>query len=233
MKGRTMRLTRLGRIGFAALAVGLTAAGCANRPESLGSLRARGDRAAARGDHVEALAAYRQILERRPGDAEVRYREGLSRDATGDIGAARESFTVAHDLEPENPIYLRAFIASMLQTGERDEAFTMLQRRAQETEGYRGYLELGRALREAGLPDDAERALVIASRIADHRSEAAHWELANLYLEAGDSAKELERLRVLLYLTPDDPYVSRRIRDLGEIPGPSLSLPPDGASFDG
>lgn len=207
----------------AALTVGLVGA-CAPRP-SLGSLKALGETSRARGDYETAVTAYSQVLERRPGDVQTRYRLGLAQMELGQTGLARESFTVAHDIEPFNPIYRGALIEAMIVNGERAEAFAMLRRFAEETSGVEGYLALGRASERAGLPDDAERAFLVAAELGgdDPRPQRA---LADFYRQIGDRPRELERLRVLLYLLPEENEVIERIRTLGEIPGPSLAVPP-------
>ncbi|MEM1185136.1 MAG: tetratricopeptide repeat protein [Planctomycetota bacterium] len=214
--------------GIAALSVALLA-GCAGdgEPRSSGRLQVDSGRAYNEGDFPLALEGYLKVLERRPGSAQAHFDVGRTQLELGESVSAREHLTVALDLDPENSVYLDALADAMLATGELDELFGLLERRAEEGDGYSGYLRVGRVAERLGLVDEAEQAYRKAVALQPRESAKGQAALANLYARAGDSAQELMRLRVLLYLTPQDEEIRNRISDLGEVPGPSLALRPD------
>jgi tetratricopeptide (TPR) repeat protein len=196
---------------------------------SPGRMQVDANRAYLRGDYETALADYQAIVDRRPGSARAHYDLGRTLLEVDQPMRAREHLTVAHDIEPENQAYLDALADAMLQSGEIDELFGLLERRAEEGDGPAGYLRLGRAAQRLGLVDEAETAYKQAAALEPQSSAPAQRALAGLYRQIGDEAKELTRLRVLLYLEPKDEAVQDRIVELGEIPGPSLALPPESA----
>lgn len=224
MTGRMLSV--LGMIG---LAVTL-GSGCANQdtedPRSAGRIQIQSRIAFEQGDYVKALDGFTTVLDRRPGSAAAQYDVGRTRLALGEGVAAREHLTIAHDLEPENPVYLDALADAMVATGELDELFGLLDRRAEEGDGIEGHLRTGRIAEKLGLVDEAEQAYLKAEALDVENSEAAQRALAELYRRAGDPSRELERLRVLLYFAPMDEEVRERVRALGEVPGPSLALRP-------
>jgi len=225
-----MRLFAVLVLGFGVSMSVIPLGGCAASGEDLrspGRIRADSDRAFRLGDYPLALEGYRKVLDARPGSAQAQYDVGRTRLALGEAVAAREHLTVAYDIEPENAVYLDALVDAMVETGELDAVLELLERRAEEGDGVEGYLRLGRVSRDRGLFDEAEGAFLKAVALAPDGSERAQRALADLYRRAGDRTKELERLRVLLFLSPEDESVRERISELGEVPGPSFALRPE------
>jgi tetratricopeptide (TPR) repeat protein len=215
------------------VAIGGFLAGCqSGDPTDLrspGRLQVDSGAAYRAGNYAEALAGYQEVLRRRPGSARAHYDVGRTLLRMNDALAAREHLTVAFDLEPRNMEYLDALADAMLEAGELDDLFGLLERRAAEGDGVDGYLRLGRVAQRLGLADEAEKAYLKAVAFDTANSERAQRALAGLYRQVGDETQEMVRLRVLLHFEPSDDAVLQRISELGEIPGPSLALPPESA----
>jgi hypothetical protein len=78
-----------------------------------------------------------------------------------------------------------------------------------------------------GDADGAEHALLTAAKIDGGKTAAPQIALADFYRSIGDKKAEIVRLRNALYLDPKNPEIPKRLRELGEIPGPSLAMPPE------
>lgn len=209
----------------ASLAVAM-ATGCASKP-SLGQMRTKADVALDRNDYAEAARWYEQIAERRPGYADVRFHQGQAYLGMNEPYKARESFEMAADLEPENMAYRQALVDTLISLGDTDEVFAVLDRDEMQALEVDAALARGDAALELGLADEAERSYKLAASWAEREDPRPHAKLAELYRSIGDRLREIERLRVLLYLDADKEAVESRLRELGEIPGPSLQMRPE------
>ncbi|MEM7622910.1 MAG: tetratricopeptide repeat protein [Planctomycetota bacterium] len=189
-------------------------------------LIARGNEAYAQGDYERALASYDQASDRRPGDAEVRYQQGRTLLALDRPEAAREALTIATDLEPENPLYRDALFDALAALGDQDALYATIQRLFGDAASAQSYLALGKSVQRIGLPDEAERAFAVAAGISDASDPEPYLALAALYREIGDTTREIRMLRVVDYLVTEIPSVQRRIRALGEVPGPTFRRAP-------
>lgn len=69
--------------------------------------------------------------------------------------------------------------------------------------------------------------MITAAKLDGGKSIKPHMELANLYRTLGDSQSELRRLRMALFIEPKNMDIQKRIRELGEVPGPSFVLQPE------
>ncbi|GJM19964.1 MAG: hypothetical protein DHS20C14_21770 [Phycisphaeraceae bacterium] len=214
------------------LAAGL-AGGCNTKPGhlmtqsyELGDLRAKGNEAFATGQYAQAAEYYGAYLDRRPQEAAVEYQMGRTLLAMGEPTRAREHLKIAHDLDPGNQQYIDVLARSILLSGSRAEAMQFLQDSAEGNMNYEGFMTLGYYAREAGFIDEAEGAYKRAVALGGMDSPEPHRGLARFYRSVGDSRSEVERLRVVLSFDENDPEANGRLRDLGEIPGPTFALEP-------
>jgi cytochrome c-type biogenesis protein CcmH/NrfG len=97
---------------------------------------------------------------------------------------------------------------------------------AQDRGGVSDWVRLGRFTARMGDADGAEAALTTAATMDRGQTIEPQLALANLYRSIGATEREKERLRMALYLDPKNEAVMQRLRELGEIPGPSLVLQP-------
>jgi len=208
------------------LAASLALIGCEG--PSAARLEVLGDEAFAEGRYEEALASYEAALEKAPNDAEAHHNRGLALLALDRPLEARESFAVAYDLEPENEAYLGSLVDALVEAGRDDRALELLEGLANDELTAEAFIRLGDLQRRLGLPDEARVSYRRAAAVSEGSKPEPYRALAELYRRLGDDEAELRQLSYVLYLDPEDQRASSRVRELGEIPGPSFRRePPD------
>ncbi|MBZ0173245.1 MAG: tetratricopeptide repeat protein, partial [Phycisphaerales bacterium] len=184
----------------------------------------RGDAALLDGRYADAVSHYEAYLERRPGRHGVLYDLGRAYEGMGETSAAREAFSVAYELDPDEPVYIEALARTMAANGEADSAFDMLERIALDTHRAEAYLRLGAFLRDEGLADEAVQAMTIAAHVQP--SAEPYRALAEAYALYGSTTREIDALRHVLWFSPNDAVARSRVRALGYVPGPTFASPP-------
>ena len=221
---RSLRATTLG--GLLALGtLGAGLAGCSNQ-RALPMVHAAGNEAYQRGNYEQAIVEYKEYIDRKPYDAHVRHNLAKAYLAAGDAQMAREHATVCHDIDPANTEYSATLAEAMLKTNDLDGLFAFLRSEAAQRGRPADFILLGRYLARVGTADEAEDAFLAAARVDRGQTVEPQWELANFYRAIGAADKETERLRMILWLRPEDPEATARLRELGKVPGPSYALPP-------
>ncbi|MEQ8770721.1 MAG: tetratricopeptide repeat protein [Phycisphaerales bacterium] len=230
-RSATARVMGLGIVSAACLAGVL--GGCDSKPAhlisqsyELGDLRASGNEAFATGDYARAATLYQAYVDQRPQEAAMQYQLGRTMLAMGEAEGAREHLKIAYDLDPGNQDYIDVLARSILLSGSREEALEFLEAAAEGNMNAEGFMTLGYYAREAGFIDEAEAAYKRAVALGGFESAEPHRQLASFYRSVGDSQSEVERLRVVLSFDADDERANERLRDLGEIPGPTFALEP-------
>lgn len=218
-----MIITR--RMASLLLAAPLALTACQQR--ALHMVEASGERAMDRGDYVTAANEYSEVVERRPGRWRARVELAKALMEMDRPAEARENLEVAYTVEPENEEILNLLAEAMLASGDVDAMTTELRQHARTQNTVGDWMRLGIFLQRAGDLDGAEQALTTAARIDHGRSVEPQMALAGLYREAGDDEEALRRLRMALYLDPENEGVQRAIRSYGEIPGPTYVVVPD------
>lgn len=173
-----------------------------------------------------AATEFREAVSRRPG--EMAARQGLAEAllALGRPDEAREQAELYYSTRPADPESIELLATTMLRSGDTAAMESLLRGRASETGQADDWLLLGRLLAEAGDADAAEVALTTAATVDRGQSFKYQKALADFYLAVGDAAEAMTRYRMALYLNPDDELTRAAIRSLGEIPGPTMALPP-------
>ena len=185
-----------------ALGPGLMLGGCEAGP-SLRAMRTQGDRALEQRNYAEAVDWYEQYVQRRPIEPEVRYRLGTAYLGLKKPVKAREEF---------------------LQGLENDD--DVLRRHARNTRQPKDYILFGKFASIVGDPDTAEVAFSEAALLDQGRSVEPQLALADFYGSLGDTGREIERLRMVLFIDVTNEAANARLRELGEVPGPSIVIPP-------
>lgn len=223
----------LGRTLALGVVIGVALGGCDTKPGALvvqsyelGDLRAKGNEAFAMGNYAQAASFYGEYVSRRPQEAAVEYQLGRTLLAMGKPADAREHLQVAYDLDPGNQNYIDALARSILLSGSREEVLGFLEDSAEGNMTAAGFMTLGYYAREAGFIDEAERAYQKAVELEGATSPEPHREMARFYRSIGDSRSELEQLRMAYVVDPSDQDTMTRLRDLGEVPGPTFALEP-------
>jgi predicted Zn-dependent protease len=218
MEGSGMRVL-IGIIGMAMLT------GC-NAPRPLPTVREHGDRAFRHGDYAKAQADYREYSQRKPGEAEVELRLAQTLLELNQPHQALSHAQQAYDLKPGEDEYIETFAAAMFAAQKTDQLHRFLRNTAQDRGQPGDYIRLGRYAQKSGDADGAEHALQTAARLDGGRTLQPQLALANFYREIGDTAHEKQRLRMALFLDAKNAEVLQRLREMGEIPGPSFALVP-------
>lgn len=185
-----------------------------------------GDQALEDSDYTLAATEYREAVSRRPAEWEARM--GLAKALLGlDRPAeAREQAEIVYSIRPDDPEAVELLAESMLASGDTAGMESLLRSRANDTNAAADWLLLGEMLARAGDVDGAEVALLTAATVDQGQSLRYQKALADFYLAVGDNAEALTRYRMALYLDPADEATRSAIRSLGQIPGPTLALPP-------
>lgn len=222
MKRSTTLVRMSGMVGLVVLA---GVAGCGR---SIAEVRAGANDYYFDGNYAEAQPLYEEVVERRPGDAQSNYELGRNLLALGQFSEARERMILAYNLEPSNEKYFQGMADAMAAAGNEDDLFDALEHRIADRGGVEDYIMLGRYAQRIGKADEAERALLSAAEIDGGETVEPQKALANFYRSIGDRDAEVRRLRMMLWFDKNDAEVTTRLRELGEIPGPTFALPPAG-----
>jgi len=180
------------------------------------------------GRYDEALPLYQKVVEQRNADARAHYELGENLLALGRASEAREQMILAYNLKPDNEAYLKGLADAFVATGDNDQLLALLNQRIEDEASAESYLLLGAYAQKIGHADEAERALLAAADIAGTEDPMPQRALAAFYRAIGDTPDEIKRLRMVLWFDPSDIAVQNRLRELGEIPGPSFALKPIG-----
>ena len=201
------------------------AGGCASiRP--VDRIREDGDRLFDRGEYAQASSEYREIVDRYPGDWEAQYRYGLCQLELGFPERARTAIKVAHDRRPDDLEIADALAEAIFQTGDAPQLYAFLRSRVDAEGTAHAWLMLGRYSMELNDPDSARVAIDTAIALDPESSVEPYLAAADLAERLGDIPLAVRRLRQAYGIEPRNAEVARRLRGHGEIPGPTIALPP-------
>ena len=219
-----MPMHRLAVFALAAIAFA-TSAGCqTDTPVHI--LRERADREFERNRYAEAADNYREIAERYPGDWRAQYKLGLALLETGELVEARNALEVAYTRQPNNLDVVDALAEVMYRQRDDEYLYSFLRQRAERTQSVRSYLRLAEYARALGDPDSAVVAVETAIEISDGQAVEPYIAAAELALELQNDELALRRLRQAYGIDPRNERVNELLRELGEVPGPTIALPP-------
>ena len=104
--------------------------------------------------------------------------------------------------------------------------FELLTARAQTRQTVYAWMRLARYAAEFGDADTALLGFETAIELDAGKSVEPYVQTAVFSRQIGDLDAALRRLRQAYTIDPDDPRVDKQLRELGEVPGPTLGLPP-------
>lgn len=215
------------RMGMLACVMAMVLLGGCQAERNLDLVREVGNREYQLGEYDKALANYQEYVTRKPDGVDVRYSLAETYLKLNKPQEAREQFYQCLAVHPDNQAYAQGLAEALYACNEREELITFLTREARERGRPGDYERLGHYQLLLGNVDEAKLALITAAKLDGGKSIKPQMELANLYRSLGDKQSELKRLRMALYIEPKNPEIQKRIRELGEIPGPSFVLQPD------
>jgi predicted Zn-dependent protease len=177
-----------------------------------------------------ARADYQEYVNRKPGEAEMNAKLARCLIELGRAPEAVNPAAAAYDAEPNNPLCIETFALALAESKRTDQLYRLLNGNCEARGSVADYDRLGRYNAKLGDPDGAERAFKMAAKVDAGKTLEPQIALADFYHSIGDKVNEKRRLRMALYIDPSNPQLYTRLKDLGEIPGPSLALHPEEAS---
>ncbi len=202
----------------------VASSGCGPRPAT--AIMDSGNRYFDRGNYERAAAEFAEVIERYPGDWSAHYMYGLSELQLKQPAKARTALEVAQSLRPGDPGVVDALAEAMFQEGSDAELFTFLKGQAESERSVRAYMRWAQYSLELGDPDSARAANQTAIMIDEGETVEPYLQAAIIAEQLGDVDEALRRLRQAYGIDPADSRVTDRLRALGEVPGPTIALPP-------
>ena len=215
-------MSRSATVVFLVVLVGQT--GCASRP--IEAIRDSADFQFNHQEYQRASTGYQQIVDRYPGDWQAQYRLGMCELELGHPDRARSALEIAHSNHPDSPAVVDALAEAMFQQRDEPALFALITDQARSEQTVYAWLRLGRYAAELGDADTAVTGFETAIELDGGRTIEPYVQAALFSQQIGDLDEALRRLRQAYQINPDDPRVDQRLRDLGEVPGPTLALPP-------
>ena len=185
----------------------------------------------------DLLAVLKLIAERAGKEILAYYVEGAEGDGPAvrekadstpvtEADEAAEAFTVAVARKPGDRDLLILLAQASFDAGEVDEAFELVRTWALDNTDAGAWLVLADFARRSNDPDTARDAIMRSIEIDPEGGPEAYLASADLERSLGENATALRRLRQAYGLAPEDPAIADLLRSYGEVPGPTLVLPP-------
>jgi tetratricopeptide (TPR) repeat protein len=157
------------------------------------------------GNHAEAEALFKQVIETAPGAAPAYYNLGYLYMKKKDVAAAEAAFRKAIELRPQETNGYVALATLLGSAGRAQEALALLQGAAGSfSEDARYQFVLGVAAMNAGREADAEAALQKAAAL-DPANAEVHYYLGTLAVGRNEIPAATEHLARYLALAPQGP----------------------------
>jgi tetratricopeptide (TPR) repeat protein len=190
------------------------------------TVRESGDLRFKRGDYIGAAVEYQEIVARFPGDWEAQYKLGLCQMELGQLAEAERSLTIAHSRRRDHWGITDALAEVLYWQGDEAKLFAFLRQQAESTQSVGAYLRLADYSMKMNDPDSATVAIETAIELDGAQSVEPYILAADLAEQLGDTELAILRLRQALGMAPEDERIADRLRALGEVPGPTIALPP-------
>lgn len=200
-------------------------AGCGQRP--IETIRTKAGFLYDRGDYADASVEYGEITDRYPGDWRAQYRLGQCYLELDRPAEARLALELADANHPGDPGIVDALAeATFRDPSTRSRVFEYVKRRAETEQTVRAWLRLARYAAALGDADSALTAFETAIILDSGDSVEPYLQAAAYAEHIGDTDEAVRRLRQAYTISPTDPRINGKLTDLGEVPGPTLALPP-------
>jgi tetratricopeptide (TPR) repeat protein len=214
----------MGLISAAAIAMAVLA-GC-DAPPSSDQLVARAAYDQEYGRTEEALRLYRQVLEFRPGDPRANLGVGECLLALGRPSEALLPLQIASVERPQDLQIALTLAEALYQSGETTKLYQLLRDRAVEQRRVEAWLAMADYAIKLDDPDTAATAIAAALELTGGREVQPYIEAARLAERIGDQREAIRRLRQAYGVAPGNAVVSAMLVEYGEVPGPTIALPP-------
>jgi tetratricopeptide (TPR) repeat protein len=227
MMMRKMRPFRLftSTLFFACSATAILSTGCASQ-RPVEQHRETANWCFERGDYMTAAEHFQPIVERYPGDWEAQYRLGLCYLELERPVEARRALEVAHTRKPQNEDIADALADAMFQCNDPDQLFAFVRQRAESLQTVRAWHRVAKYATLMRDPDSTKVALDTAIALDEGKTVEPYLLAADFNEQLGNLDEAVRRLRQAYGIDPLNEDVNQRLRDLGEIPGPTIALAP-------
>jgi tetratricopeptide (TPR) repeat protein len=206
-------------------------AGCETTDENLQNtpthlLMKKGQHAERYGRYEEAADYYQQVLARAPGNQRALVSYGTTMLELDEPAKAAIAFNTAVLAEPGKAELVYLLARAEVENGKYDDAFGLLRTYASDNNDATAWMLLAEYALQLDDPDTASQAIARAIELVGDNSATPYLKAADLAERLGNEAEALRRLRQAYGRDPGNDDVDRRLREYGEIPGPSIALEP-------
>jgi tetratricopeptide (TPR) repeat protein len=218
-------------VASSVVALGASSIGCESTGDQRSTppsvkLQKDGDHEFRWGRFESAAGYYERILDREPGNADALEMYGRCMLELDRPSEAAKVFMTATARRPGDRDLVLLLAGAEFQSSEYDRAFQLLRTWAIDNEDADAWLELAGFAMELDDPDTARDAIERAIELEPATAAEAYIAAADLAERLGDETLALRRLRQAYGIDPGDQSISDRLREFGEVPGPTISLPP-------
>lgn len=215
-----------GRSFFALMVLAIVVLNGCQTQRPVDAIRVSGDRYYDLGNYAAAAEEYEAITARYPGDWRAQYHLGLCLLELDRPNAARRALEIAHTQRPRNNEIADALAEALFQLEDEERLHAFLRDRAETRQTVHAWRQLARYSMEMGDPDSARLAIETAIELDDGESVEPYLDAAEFAERLGVIDLAVRRLSQAYGINPHDQRVRERLRSLGEVPGPSIALPP-------
>ena len=195
-----------------------------NTPTHL--LMRKGEHAERYGRYEEAADYFSQVLQRAPGNQKALLQYGTVMLRLDEPVKARSAFHTAAIAEPGNADVVYLLARAEVESGQYDDAFRLLRTYGIDNNDATAWTLLAEYALQLDDPDTAQQAIGQAIQLVGDTSASPYLVAADLAERLGNDAEALRRLRQAYACDPSNTDTDRRLREYGEIPGPSIALEP-------
>lgn len=180
----------------------------------------------AQGQHVLAAEEFQIVTERWPGEWEAQLALGQCYLEMDRLTDARSSLTNAIANRPVSEDIADALAEVYFREGSTQHLFVFLRERTTGYSSVHSWLRLATYSIKCNDPDLARSAVNTAIEMDEGRGTDPYLVAADLAASIGDLELAVRRLSQAYGIDPGNPVIADRLRDLGEVPGPTISQPP-------
>ena len=187
------------------------------------NLMERGDYAMWQGRWTDAVVDFEKAIQLHPGDWLAQYRLGTCYMELGDPQRASRSLAIAESLRPLDNTIADLYAEALLQSGERNQLYSYLLKRAQTQQTVRDWIVFAEYTMDIDDPDSSINAINTAIAISNG-TDSAPYIVAAIYAERlGDDALAITRWSEAWMIEPMNEDVSSALRAHGVVPGPTMT----------
>lgn len=165
--------------------------------------------------YEKAAAAYREILEKAPGDSDVEYRYGVSLANLGNLREARTHCETAHAADPTSEEVAAGLAEVYFKLGEKQKLVQLLQDRGNLQRSIPSFMLLADYALRMDDPDTAKTAVRNAILLGGDKDVRPYLKAVEVAERLGDTKTASDRLRQAYAIDPKSPSVKLKLSEYG------------------